>query len=170
MVSQSSPPDQILFSADGPSLLGNQHFEVWFGTAIGLFLWVVSDPGGKQWVCRMGHNKPLGIYISQGTLVYPSSQPASDTMFSPCRTGERPEHCQVSLSEFQQFLLEYQGVWLGQGARMRSGFIVGGLFMTSSLSKRSCGLWTGSRCRNLCSAFFEIPCERLRSHTSSWMR
>ncbi|XP_052040133.1 1-phosphatidylinositol 4,5-bisphosphate phosphodiesterase gamma-1 [Apodemus sylvaticus] len=25
------------------------------------------------------------------------------------RTGERPEHCQVSLSEFQQFLLEYQG-------------------------------------------------------------
>lgn len=55
------------------------------------------------------------------------SQP-SDTVFSPCRTGERPEHCQVSLSEFQQFLLEYQGVWLGQGARMRGGFIIGGFF------------------------------------------
>uniref|UniRef100_F6WWF3 1-phosphatidylinositol 4,5-bisphosphate phosphodiesterase gamma n=1 Tax=Macaca mulatta TaxID=9544 RepID=F6WWF3_MACMU len=29
--------------------------------------------------------------------------------FSPCRAGERPELCRVSLPEFQQFLLDYQG-------------------------------------------------------------
>lgn len=31
------------------------------------------------------------------------------------RAGERPELCRVSLPEFQQFLLEYQGVGLGWG-------------------------------------------------------
>uniref|UniRef100_A0A2K5BVH5 1-phosphatidylinositol 4,5-bisphosphate phosphodiesterase gamma n=1 Tax=Aotus nancymaae TaxID=37293 RepID=A0A2K5BVH5_AOTNA len=29
--------------------------------------------------------------------------------FAPCRAGERPELCRVSLPEFQQFLLDYQG-------------------------------------------------------------
>lgn len=33
----------------------------------------------------------------------------------------------MSLSEFQQFLLEYQGVCLGQGVRLQGGFIIGGL-------------------------------------------
>uniref|UniRef100_A0A8C4N6U6 1-phosphatidylinositol 4,5-bisphosphate phosphodiesterase gamma n=1 Tax=Equus asinus asinus TaxID=83772 RepID=A0A8C4N6U6_EQUAS len=31
------------------------------------------------------------------------------TSLLPCRAGERPELCRVSLPEFQQFLLEYQG-------------------------------------------------------------
>uniref|UniRef100_A0A8C0W7X3 1-phosphatidylinositol 4,5-bisphosphate phosphodiesterase gamma n=1 Tax=Castor canadensis TaxID=51338 RepID=A0A8C0W7X3_CASCN len=41
------------------------------------------------------------------SLMY-SAQKTAIT-FSSCRTGERPELCRVSLPEFQQFLLEYQG-------------------------------------------------------------
>lgn len=64
-------------------------------------------------------------------------------MLSPCRTGERPELCRVSLSEFQQFLLEYQGVWLGQGVRLQGGFITGGLFHDSLSTQQE--LWAVDR-------------------------
>lgn len=51
MVSQGSPPDQILFSADGPSLLGKQHFEVWFGTGNWAFFsgWFQIQVGSGGW-------------------------------------------------------------------------------------------------------------------------
>lgn len=41
------------------------------------------------------------------------------------RAGERPELCRVSLPEFQQFLLEYQGVrlgWTGPGCLAEGGW------------------------------------------------
>ncbi|XP_036899962.1 1-phosphatidylinositol 4,5-bisphosphate phosphodiesterase gamma-1 isoform X2 [Sturnira hondurensis] len=38
----------------------------------------------------------------------PASWPPGTSLLS-CRAGERPELCRVSLPEFQQFLLEYQG-------------------------------------------------------------
>ena len=44
--------------------------------------------------------------------ITPASWPPGTSLVS-CRAGERPELCRVSLPEFQQFLLEYQGVWLG---------------------------------------------------------
>lgn len=45
-----------------------------------------------------------------------ASQPATGRFLLSCRAGERPELCRVSLAEFQQFLLEHQGVgpsWAG---------------------------------------------------------
>lgn len=63
---------------------------------------------------------------------------------------------------------------LGQGAWLRgAGPITDwSLSPASTLSTRfrSCGLLIGSRCRNSCSASSETPCEKSRSHTSSWMR
>uniref|UniRef100_A0A8C5XQ82 Phosphoinositide phospholipase C n=1 Tax=Microcebus murinus TaxID=30608 RepID=A0A8C5XQ82_MICMU len=41
------------------------------------------------------------------SLMYSAQKTA--LTFSPCRAGERPELCRVSLPEFQQFLLDYQG-------------------------------------------------------------
>lgn len=64
MVSQGSLPDQILFPADGPPLLGNQHFEVWFGTAS----WGSSLGGSEsRWEAfgvGVRHGKPSGVSIS----------------------------------------------------------------------------------------------------------
>lgn len=54
-----------------------------------------------------------------------------------CRTGERPELCRVSLPEFQQFLLEYQGVCLGLGVRLVE---VGGAFTTARGLSHACHL------------------------------
>nr|XP_012310437.1 1-phosphatidylinositol 4,5-bisphosphate phosphodiesterase gamma-1 isoform X1 [Aotus nancymaae] len=77
-------------------------------------LWVMPDPGGRQWewgtvldysgkLCWLG----VGFCLPWGTSL--SVDHASQLTFAPCRAGERPELCRVSLPEFQQFLLDYQG-------------------------------------------------------------
>lgn len=117
----------------------------------------------------------------QGTPRCLWAMPASwlpGTSLLPHRAGERPELCRVSLPEFQQFLLEYQGVWLGSAAPgclaegVGTGLVTGGVSCVPyhPTPTRSCGPLTGFRCKNSCSAFSETPCERLKSHTSSWMR
>uniref|UniRef100_A0A8B9X1T6 1-phosphatidylinositol 4,5-bisphosphate phosphodiesterase gamma n=1 Tax=Bos mutus grunniens TaxID=30521 RepID=A0A8B9X1T6_BOSMU len=45
------------------------------------------------------------MYSAQKTV----PEPPPRTSLLSCRAGERPELCRVSLPEFQQFLLEYQG-------------------------------------------------------------
>ncbi|KAF3824892.1 hypothetical protein GH733_010226 [Mirounga leonina] len=61
------------------------------------------------------------------SLMY-SAQKTMDLPFleaSALRAGERPELCRVSLPEFQQFLLEYQGVrpgWTGPGCLAEGGW------------------------------------------------
>lgn len=49
----------------------------------------------------------------------------------------------MSLSEFQQFLLEYQGVCLGEGVRLQDGFIIGGLLHDFVFTRQE--LWAVDR-------------------------
>lgn len=56
------------------------------------------------------HGEPGGPFL---LAVLPNWLPGTYP-FSLCRTGERPDLCRVTLPEFQQFLLEFQGVWWGR--------------------------------------------------------
>lgn len=70
----------------------------------------------------MSHTGPSRATALAGSWALPSKgplvvctvlaswPPGTSLLFR--RAGERPELCRVSLPEFQQFLLEYQGVWL----------------------------------------------------------
>lgn len=190
---RGSGSDQLLSPADGPPLLGSQCPEVCFeagrqGSPPGLLHLSLGDAwsrwealGGDEscwtlWDNSAGweldsafHGAPRHLWAVLATWL-----PGTSLLFH--RAGERPELCRVSLPEFQQFLLEYQGVWLvrqGHGTWIRgAGLITDSLSRTppQPIPTRSCGLLIGFRCRSSCSASFEILYEKLKSLTSSWTR